>query len=95
MSGGSYNYLFEKVEEMAVQMRVNNKNIQSRQVFELRQAFSSHLSDVAYAMKAIEWVDSCDRGEGDEVAPILRVLRGNQNAFERKEIKDKNDTNNL
>lgn len=88
MSGGSYNYLFERVEEMASQIRINNKDIQSRQVFELRESFASHLSDVARAMKAVEWVDSCDSGEGAEVASILRVLIGKPQAFERKQYKD-------
>ena len=83
MSGGSYNYLFEQVEQMAVQMRKNNQDLKSKQVFELRQAFASHLSDVAYAMKQVEWVDSCDCGEGDEVYAILRVLRGNPDAYKR------------
>ena len=87
MSGGSYNYLFEQVEQMAVQMRKNNQDLKSKQVFELRQAFANHLSDVAYAMKQVEWVDSCDCGEGDEVYAILRVLKGNPDAYKRaKEV---------
>ena len=85
MSGGSYNYLFERVEEAAEIMRKNNKGIRARQVHELREAFASHLSDVASAMKAVEWVDSGDFGQGDEVSAILRVLDGKPWVIQRKD----------
>jgi hypothetical protein len=66
MSGGSWNYAYEKVEEMAVGLSVSADP--------LRRAFASHLKGVARAMKAVEWVDSCDSGPGDEVKPIRLAL---------------------
>lgn len=64
MSGGSYDYLYCKVEEMAD--RIGNTPE--------RQRFAKHLRRVAKAMHAIEWVDSCDWGKGDENAPIRAVF---------------------
>ena len=85
MSGGSYNYLFERVAEAADLILKNNKGLSCRQVAELRDAFASHLHDVARAMKEVEWVDSGDTGPGDEISAILRVLEGRPSAYRRKE----------
>ena len=40
----------------------------------LRKVFRKHLNLVAEALKDIEWVDSCDKGPGDEEKAILEVL---------------------
>ena len=48
----------------------------------LREAFRQHLIKVAAALKAIEWVDSGDCGEGDEDEPIAEVL-GSTNRAQR------------
>jgi hypothetical protein len=39
-----------------------------------RKAFGKHLILVAKALHDIEWVDSCDYGEGDEVKAIMKVV---------------------
>lgn len=67
MSGGSYEYAYRHVDDMAcsVARRVDNP---------LRQAFAAHLSLVAKAMHAVEWVDSGDYGPGDEDEAIRKVL---------------------
>lgn len=66
MSGGSYEYSYRKVQDMAEQLQ-GSKN-------PLRAAFSRHLFLVADAMKDVEWVDSCDCMPGDENEAIQKVL---------------------
>lgn len=65
MSGGSYNYLYLRVEEVATDPRVRNGG-------PVRRAFAKHLDKVAEAMRAIEWVDSCD--SSDDTKEILACL---------------------
>lgn len=66
MSGGSYDYAYMKIEDMADEL------CQQRQP--LRKAFGKHLKLVAKAMHDIEWVDSSDYGPGEEVDSINAVL---------------------
>jgi hypothetical protein len=65
MSGGSHDYAYAKVEEF---------DACSHHDTALRRAFSAHLKLVAKAMRDIEWVDSCDDGEGTEVKAIKDAL---------------------
>lgn len=74
MSGGSYNYAFGRVQDMADTLADSK--------IPLRRAFAKHLSDVAKAMHDIEWVDSDDYGPGDENAAIRKVLGENAPALE-------------
>jgi hypothetical protein len=67
MSGGSYDYCYTRVLDMAGSIRHKDKN-------PLRRAFAAHLRLVADAMHDIEWVDSGDYGEGDEEEGIRKVL---------------------
>lgn len=67
MSGGSYEYAFGRVNDMA-------NNLHNQREDPLRRAFANHLRLVATAMHACEWVDSGDRGPGDEHAAIRAVL---------------------
>jgi hypothetical protein len=66
MSGGSFGYAYREAEEMG-QTLIREKNL-------LRSAFGRHLLKVAKAMHDIEWVDSGDYGEGDDVKAIQAVL---------------------
>ena len=66
MSGGSYDYAFVNVEEMAGEL-INQKD-------ELRRIFGDHLLLVAKAMRDIEWVDSCDTSKGSETEAINACL---------------------
>jgi len=66
MSGGSFDYAFRHVENMADEL--------STQKCGLRKAFAKHLHLVAIAMHDIEWVDSSDYGEGDEIDAIKKAL---------------------
>jgi hypothetical protein len=65
MSGGSYDYAFGKIEDLAGQIR---------QTTPLRKAFVTHLRKVAKACHDIEWVDSGDCGPGEEYAAIRACL---------------------
>lgn len=67
MSGGSYNYAFRGVEEMA-------ESLESQRSTPERLAFAALLRRVARAMHDIEWVDSCDMGDGKEVAAIMACI---------------------
>lgn len=66
MSGGSYDYAYQKVEDMASSL--------SEQRSPLRRAFGAHLKLVAKAMHDIEWADSCDYKKGDERPAIIDAL---------------------
>jgi hypothetical protein len=67
MSGGSYDYLFGRIQDAATQ-------VERTRPTPLRRAFAEHLRLVAKAMHAVEWVDSCDYGSGDEDEVIRAVL---------------------
>lgn len=64
MSGGSMNYLCYKLE--------NDANFHTDTPE--RMAFWSHLKLVSKALHDIEWVDSGDYGNGDEVEAIRACL---------------------
>lgn len=65
MSGGSYQYAYHRIEELAYDIQPSSS---------LRKAFKAHLIKVAAACKDIEWVDSGDSGGGSEDAAILLCL---------------------
>lgn len=63
MSGGSYDYMFYKIFDMAEDIRPDGA-CQAAPKY-LRLAFKEHLRKIARACKAIEWNDSYD-GDDDE-----------------------------
>lgn len=73
MSGGSYDYAFGRIDDLADQIRENagcrNLNGEAPDDYgsppSLRRAFAAHLRKVARAAQAIEWNDSGD-GDRDE-----------------------------
>lgn len=65
MSGGSMNYLYSKLEYDATFSTHTPE----------RLAFKVHLAKVAKALHDIEWVDSGDKGPGDENAAIRACLQ--------------------
>ena len=69
MSGGSWDYSFIRMEENALRLKSDEDP--------LRRAFGNKLLLFAKAMKNIEWVDSCDYGEGDDVEAIKAALGNN------------------
>lgn len=69
MSGGSYDYLYSKISNMA-DCLVSDPD-------PIRSAFGKHLILVSEAAHDVEWVDSCDSSKGAEHAAILEVLGTN------------------
>ena len=58
MSGGSYEYVYHKIEDIEIWKQQSNPR---------RAAFAQLLKLVAKAMHDIEWVDSGDYGEGRDI----------------------------
>ena len=77
MSGGSYDYTYGKIYQMADDLRVTTP---------LRKAFKAHLRKVAKACHDIEWVDSCDYADGDEEEAIRDCLGKYSPSLALKEI---------
>ena len=81
MSGGSYYYAFDAVERFAEALE-NRRTLDGGRettfdmvgVDEARQRFAAHLHKVAAAMRAIEWVESCDSDSPDDVDAIEAVI---------------------
>ena len=70
MSGGSWNYLYQRVQE-AADLLLESSNRQ-------RQRLGRSLARHATALHDIEWVDSCDMEPGDEVEAIQQALEENE-----------------
>jgi hypothetical protein len=77
MSGGSYNYTYLHIEDMAANLRTTTQ---------LRKAFKTLLKKVAFACREIEWVDSSDTAPGDEDEPIRACLGKNADALVMAEV---------
>jgi len=78
MSGGSYDYLYIKMEDAAETLS-NDKN-------PLRKAFARKLQLFAKAMHDIEWVDSYDYGPGDDEKAIRQALGKNADKLALQEV---------
>jgi hypothetical protein len=68
MSGGSYDYAYCKIQDMADSLRCTTP---------ARKAFKTLLNKVAKACHDIEWVDSGDCSPGDEDKAIRIALGDN------------------
>lgn len=66
MSGGSWDYLYQKLFDAGLRLK--------KEPDQLRQKLGNHLLVVGEAMEAIEWVDSMDWGPGDEIPAIKKAL---------------------
>lgn len=75
MSGGSYNYAYERVSGFAEELK-GCCDSGSPETNRLRRALIPRLYQVAGAMRAIEWVDSGDCSTGDEDEVIMACLEG-------------------
>lgn len=67
MSGGHYQYAYCKLDDFISSFRDRANTPE-------RRAFAEHLVKVSKAMYEIEWVDSGDKGPGDENKSILDVI---------------------
>ena len=67
MSGGSLDYIYYKVDEVA-------DSIDRRTENPLYRAFAEHLRMVSSALHDVEWEFSGDYGEGDAEEMVKKVL---------------------
>lgn len=66
MSGGAYDYAYQHITTLEQDLRVNEDP--------RRAAFKKILKLVSDAAMAVEWVDSCDYGPGDDYEAIDKLL---------------------
>ena len=71
MSGGSYDYIYSRIEQFAGELRVDTLE---------RRLFRDLLYRVAKAAHDIEWVDSGDCSPGDEDKAIIACLADNRDS---------------
>lgn len=69
MSGGTHEYVCFRIQEIDVISTYNGDDIPPERV-----KFQGLLKLVAKAMHDIEWVDSCDMSNGDELEAIEAVF---------------------
>lgn len=67
MSGGSYDYLYARIDDAAERLSHPGNSA-------LRRAFAVHLRLVAQAMQDVEWVDYFDSSPGSEDEAIRACL---------------------
>lgn len=67
MSGGSLDYAYSKIEDLAAAVNARAQNA-------LHRAFAYHLAKVAKAAQELEWVLSDDSSPGDEADAIRAVV---------------------
>lgn len=72
MSGGSLDYLYQKVEDVSIKL-------QNKENTPLQRAFGLHLIKVAKALHDVEWVMSGDYSDGDDEKAIKEVLNDDSN----------------
>lgn len=63
MSGGSWDYVYSQFESVAYRLKSTSLE---HDTCELRRALGDKIAQIARALHAIEWVDSCDYANGDE-----------------------------
>ena len=78
MSGGSWNYQYHEFEELAQKL--------STQPDYKRRSMAVKVAQLATAMHDIEWVDSGDYGDGDEVKSIDLFLGADRNSLMLEEL---------
>lgn len=66
MSGGSWEYVCYKISEAGQRLQ--------GEACPYRRALSDVVLKLAKVMHDIEWVDSCDMGEGDDVKAIKEFM---------------------
>lgn len=79
MSGGSLNYAYSRVEDIA-------NEVTMRATCNLHRAFATHLRKVATALHDLEWVLSDGYGPGDEVESIRAVVTQKEEVEEAKRM---------
>lgn len=78
MSGGSWDYVYFRIDEAAIRL------MESRDP--LRRALGKKMEKVSQAMHDIEWVDSCDSRPGSEIPAIKAALGDDYKKLAMKEL---------
>lgn len=78
MSGGSWDYMFGKMDEAGARL-FGSSNY-------LRRALGRRMVKMAKAMHDIEWVDSGDYSPGDDTKAIQQALGKDAKALELYEV---------
>lgn len=78
MSGGSWDYIYGKVQDIAETLQHSPDA--------LRRAFGDHLVLCAKALHDIEWVDSCDYGKGQERPAVEAALGASAYVLELEQL---------
>lgn len=68
MSGGSYNYKYQQIQELADMLSPQRGSFQP-----IRDRMAKALREISQQCHDIEWIDSCDYGE-DDWPPIEKWL---------------------
>lgn len=74
MSGGSWDYVYHRIEEIASNLKAEKSP--------LRRALGNHMDLITKAMHDIEWVDSGDMGQGDDAKAIRAALGPSSTSLE-------------
>lgn len=83
MSGGSWNYAYQRVDMAADDLRQHETGDD-----ELRQRLAEHMRELAVVMKAIEWADSADTSADSWIEPTREFLTKSDDGF-RQEIEER------
>lgn len=70
MSGGSYGYAYQRVEDVAFEIEKRHMNSP------LFRAFAKRLREASVVMREIEWADSCDTSQEDAAKAIRAFFEG-------------------
>lgn len=68
MSGGSYEYLYHKMDDAGMALMAKHQPA-------YRRAFGELMMKCAKAMHDVEWVDSGDMGRGDDEEAIMECIQ--------------------
>lgn len=83
MSGGSWDYISFKVDEIAERLCRSRPDTSC---YLLRRALGKQLLQVGKALHDIEWVDSCDNSDGDEREALEACFKEPAKQIEVREL---------
>lgn len=80
MSGGSWEYFYSRLEDVAQRLRGCE--------CPYRKALGAKLQLAADALHDIEWVDSCDYGKGDDIKRLKLALGEDHKSLAYQELRN-------
>ena len=67
MSGGSWNYAYSKIQQIAEEIEYEDNFYYTNHP--LRSRLTKHLKELSELMRLIEWCDSGDKGPNEWIKP--------------------------